>query len=275
VALALGQRLARHRRNRVVRKVMSRLLALHRGYENLSYDFHTNGEARVLRSISRGSPVRTVFDVGANTGAWATMAAQTFEAAEIHSFEIVPATAAVFRANAHRLERIVVNDVGLSDREGGDEVHLTAPASPIATCVPDFTHGFHKLATATVAVTTTTGDLYCQRHGIDSIDFLKIDVEGYEHKVLAGFSTMLERQAIRAIQFEYGYVNIATRFLLKDFYDLLVPLGMVIGKIYPDHVDFRPYDYRHEDFLGPNFLAVRAAELPLLSELRAVQVSML
>jgi FkbM family methyltransferase len=246
---------------------MRTLADLQLGYENFSYDFHRNGEARVLRTLEERTTIRTVFDVGANTGEWSTMAVHTFPSAHVHAFEIVPQTALVCRSNTQRLERFTLNEVGLSDREGSDEAYVTEGLSVLATCVPDFSDTFHRIETAPVAVRTTTGDLYCERLGIESIDFLKIDVEGYEDKVLRGFESMLERGAVRAIQFEYGYVNIASRFLLKDFYDLLIPYGMAVGKVYPTYVDFRDYDHHHEDFRGPNYLAVRRREHELIRAL--------
>jgi FkbM family methyltransferase len=260
--------LARNRRSRVVRRLMAWLLDLYHGYENYSYDFHNNGEQRVLRVLAQNIPVKNVFDVGANTGEWSTMAVRTFSNAQVHAFEIVPQTGEIYRENTRTLDRIKFNSVGLSDQEGVEKVYFSPGWSPIATCVPDFAEAFHHIETESISVSTITGDQYCRQNNIDEIDFLKIDVEGFEHKVLKGFSGMLSRKAIRVVQFEYGYVNIASRFLLKDYYDLLTSMGMVIGKIYPDYVDFRPYNYRHEDFMGPNFLAVRDTETDLIARLR-------
>lgn len=259
--------LARHRRNRLVGRSVGLMRRLVRGYDNFSYDFHTNGESRVLRLLAAGGNVTTVFDVGANTGEWASMAAATFPGARIHSFEIVPDTAAEFRRRTRGLDRVVLNEVGLSDVEGTTSIHTTGHNSPMATCVPGFADEFHGVATDEISVRTTTGDQYCAANGVETIDFLKIDVEGLEDKVLAGFAGLLEHRAIRVVQFEYGFVNIASRFLLKDFHDFLEPRGFVVGKIYPDHVDFRSYRHRDEDFLGPNFLAVQESETALVAAL--------
>jgi len=68
------------------------------------------------------------------------------------------------------------------------------------------------------------------------------------------------------VQFEYGRVNILTHFLLRDFYELFARFGYVVGKIYPDHVDFRSYDLGDEDFLGPNYFACSAGD-PIISVL--------
>jgi hypothetical protein len=117
-----------------------------------------------------------------------------------------------------------------------------------------------------VSARITTGDQFCAQHGFDRIDFLKLDVEGSEYEVLRGFESMLSLGAVDVLQFEYGYVNVLTKHLLRDFHQLLETAGMVVGKIYTDHVDFRTYKH-HEDFLGPNFLAVRRSQERLIATL--------
>jgi hypothetical protein len=96
---------------------------------------------------------------------------------------------------------------------------------------------------------------------------LKLDVEGAEHLVLQGLDEALSERRIRFVQFEYGRVNILTRFLLRDFYTLFATHGYVVGKIFPDHVDIRDYDLNDEDFLGPNYLACRGDD-PILRRLK-------
>jgi hypothetical protein len=114
------------------------------------------------------------------------------------------------------------------------------------------------------------GDSFLQREGIAEVDFLKLDVEGAEHLVLKGLEDRLQQRSIRFIQFEYGRVNILTHFLLRDFYQLLTGYGYVVGKIFPDYVDFREYELGDEDFIGPNYLACRAGDqmIPALTRLR-------
>ena len=94
-----------------------------------------------------------------------------------------------------------------------------------------------------------------------------------EDRVLKGFGELLERGAIRVIQFEYGRVNIESHFLLKDFYKLLSGFGYVLGKIYPTEVLFKDYEYTDEDFLGPNYLAVLRTETALIQRLRKQRLS--
>src|SRR4051794_52274 len=61
-------------------------------YDNRSYDLERNGEAFVLRSLSP-EKCGCVLDVGANVGDWAATARAALPQADVHCFEIVPATA--------------------------------------------------------------------------------------------------------------------------------------------------------------------------------------
>ena len=100
-----------------------------------------------------------------------------------------------------------------------------------------------------------TGDEYCDEHSIDSVDFLKIDVEGAEFRVMKGFSERLSAQKIHCMQFEYGAFSTQTRLLLGDYYSLLSQ-SYWIGKIFPTYLDFQDYHWTMEDFRFSNYCCV-------------------
>jgi hypothetical protein len=53
--------------------------------------------------------------------------------------------------------------------------------------------------------------------------------------------------------------------LLADYYRFFEDRGFVLGKLFPRHVEFKHYDIgRDENFLGPNFVAVREARPDLV-----------
>jgi FkbM family methyltransferase len=268
----IGRFFACNRSNPWIRRTNTALVALHKGYENLNYDFRSNGELEVLRRLATTemAVTKTIFDVGANRGEWTALATDVFKGAYVHAFEIVPETFARLHARHGDEGNIVLNNVGLSDREGPMTVYFSAEHHGVATCVAGFSEVFHQYQPEARQVRTTTGDAYCMTKNITAIDFLKIDVEGFEPQVLKGFEAMLRAGKIDVLQFEYGYINIDTHFLLKDFYDYLCQFNMTIGKIYPNHVQFRPYRHMDEDFLGPNYLAVRSERNDLISVLGAI-----
>jgi FkbM family methyltransferase len=222
-------------------------------YENASnYNFDTNGERFVLEALSSRS-AGCVFDVGANVGDWMTMAHGNLPNASIHCFEIVAETASTLRARSAGIPAITVNAFGLSNHAGEVRIKCfpgySALASMIDVC--------HEFASTQGTGRVVRGDDYCRERGIERIDFVKIDVEAAEWMVLEGFANMIRDGGIDVIQFEYGTGSIVTKFMLKDYYDFFAPHGYALGKIYPNYVEFRDYSFRHEDFAGPNFLAVR------------------
>jgi FkbM family methyltransferase len=244
-----------HRRSPFVQQFADRCLQFILSYDNYNYDSHTNGEFAVLQRLADdGADIKIVFDVGANTGTWSLTAHDVFPDAAIHCFEIMPSTCEELRKNVDQKENIIVNEFGLLDKNGDVRVKHYPGHSELSSVI-NYPHSAdHVVATARVAM----GDLYAKEHSVDHIDFLKIDVEGSEHLVLNGFSETITGKRVDIIQFEYGLVNILTKFLLIDFYRFLIPKGYRIGRIYPNYVELRDYiPLRDETFLGPNYLAVR------------------
>ncbi|MEM7255288.1 MAG: FkbM family methyltransferase [Pseudomonadota bacterium] len=229
-------------------------------YENSqNYDFDENGERAVLEALAT-TEINCVFDVGANIGDWTLMANRFFPKATIHSFEILEETAATLRERTAGIANVSVNECGLSDTARSVELQVF-PDYPVLTNTLGLPHQFESVSKMGTVI---TGDSYVLQQGIRHIDFLKIDVEGTEGDVLKGLQDSLRHGRIDVIQFEYGTASIQTKFLLSDFYDLLKPLDYRIGKIYPNYIEFRDYDWRHEDFFGPNYLAVRSERSDLI-----------
>ena len=225
-----------------------------RAYENYDYDIGRNGEAWLMGRLQSLSP-KVVFDVGANVGDWSVHAALTFPQATIHAFEPVPDTHRALARSATMFGgRIKANAFGLADRSVAMPLTVMADDSTLSSIVT-----LHEGEGRQVECAMCAGDAYLEEQGIERIDFLKIDVEGAEHLVLQGLARALAQGRIGVIQFEYGQANIVTRFLLRDFHLLLEGHGYLVGKLFPNRVDFRPYRFEHEDFIGPNFVAVPAA----------------
>jgi len=248
--------LARHRRHKLIGKIGRNLGYFWQGFENQDYDVTTNGEQFVLESLARVNPRALVFDVGAHTGEWAGMATAALPEGSIQSFEVIPATCEKLRQACAGRPRVTVHNLGLGDRDGTLEFSVAQDRDELTSGVAGVHGALHQFEYTVVPCPVVTGDRFCAEHGIGRIDLLKVDVEGMEPLVLQGFAGMLAGRKIGAVQFEYGQVNLQARFFLGDFYALLGRYGMVIGKIYPNYVDFRDYHFTQDMLLGPNFLAV-------------------
>ena len=100
-------------------------------------------------------------------------------------------------------------------------------------------------------------------HGVDKIDLLKIDVEGFELQVLLGAQRMLSEGRIDAIQFEFTQLNVVSRVFVDDFFRLL-GTGYTLHRLLP-HGLMPMIDKNHwsnEQFGYQNLFASRSQESP-------------
>jgi len=152
----------------------------------------------ITKYLNRGM---TLVDAGANVGYFTALGAQRVGTeGQVVAFEPSPyAFQRLSRMVAeNRFANVSAINAGLSDAPGllklylGKESHNHTP-----TMVP------HANTTET-PVPVQTLDLEMARLGIDSIDLLKIDVEGYEGKVLRGATNLLRERRIKAILCEFN-----------------------------------------------------------------------
>ena len=244
--------IAQHRRRLPFRILADASRKYLDAWHNQSFRIATNGELRVLERLAPFTP-RVVLDVGANVGEYAALARRVLPDAHLHCFEAAPPTFEKLRQSMRDDPAATLNPFGLSDQTGDARLHFYPGALGHSSLV-DYPHGAPRVA---LTVRVQTGDAYLDDRGLQTVDFLKIDVEGWEGAVLRGFDRSLRSGRIRALQFEYGRANIITRELLRDLHQYLEPRGYVLGKIYPGYTDFRPYELADEDFRGANYLAVR------------------
>jgi FkbM family methyltransferase len=226
----------------------------------------TNGELRLIEAISSLSPT-TVFDVGANEGEWSTFALDALPAASLTSFEPIPDVAARCHARLARFgDRSTVVPMGLAETSGPRPFFIDRDRTTVSGLSMPHT----DMPLERLELPFTTGDEYCAKSGVGTIDLLKIDAEGADHLVLAGFSEMLGQRRIRIVQFEYGPWALSNRYLLADFVDSLGGFGYQVGRLYAEGVEFREHTPRFEDFRLANYVAVRRHDVEAIDAVRAL-----
>jgi FkbM family methyltransferase len=245
--------IARHRRSSLVTAVHKAAAFVESAWHNEGADFDTNGERFVLERL-RAAEFQVALDVGANVGHWAEAALALWPRCHVHAFEIAPKTFAGLEANARTwpgADRARLHQLGLSDNAGILPMYYYPDRHELTSDTPRH----EGLTTVPFEARVTTLDQFCSDQRIDHIDYLKIDVEGAEHRVLKGASAFLQAKGIACIQFEYGSYSIDSRVMLRDYFGWLGQ-SHVIGKIFPNHVAFTDYDWTMESLRFSNYLCV-------------------
>jgi FkbM family methyltransferase len=231
----------------------------HLGLYGMNYgvsgDIQTNGELKLLHHlksrINRRDPV--LFDVGANLGEYSNLLGSIFgPSSQIYAFEPSAATYVELKKRLMHSNIQPVN-VGLSDATQELKLFINKDHSSMASLYQREIKNVSMNEFEVVSLKTL--DEFCNEQGIQKIDFLKIDVEGHEYKVLQGASKMIKNKAIRFIQFEFGGCNIESRVFLKNFWDLLKDdfklYRIVSDGVYP----ITEYNETLEIFTYTNFFA--------------------
>ena len=164
---------------------------------------------------------RTVFEIGACIGEHTVPYASAFPRAKIHAFEPLPENYAMLRKFSGSCDRIETHELALGDTRGEATFHVSSgtPTPEESREAGDFSvsRSSSLLAPAktrpgalqwlefgqSIRVATDTLDNFCAERGIQQIDFIHMDVQGAELKVLAGAKRMLPR--IRAIWMEVTF----------------------------------------------------------------------
>ena len=222
---------------------------------------HNSGERWVLDYLCSTKftniPV-IIFDVGANIGDYTDEVFRRLEnRAEIYCFE--PGQQAFLSLNEKfgGINNIHLCNIGLGDAEEtltlfSESDGVSLRASLYDLCLDHL--GFKMSHVEKVPVSTI--DLFCENHGINQIDFLKLDVEGHELKVLKGAQKLLDSKRIRAIQFEFGPCNIDSRSFFRDFFYLLNPSYRIYRVLGNGLAPIESYKETYEIFVTTNYLAI-------------------
>jgi len=135
----------------------------------------------IQRLLTKGS---VLFDIGTNFGLYALTLAYNRPETTVHCFEPNPVTYARLTRNIslNQLPNLHPHPVGLGDWEG-------------TACVinnNDGNSGAVSLGEGQGTVITTL-DQFCEDNRIERIDFIKVDIEGFEARLLKGGRRSLER----------------------------------------------------------------------------------
>lgn len=145
------------------------------------------------------SPVEVIFDVGANVGQTAHRFCEGFPRASIYSFEPIESTFESLVRNTRALNNVSCFKIALGRHKGEAKIYLQQN-SRWNGLSHNLDQGF---GSETVEISTV--DEFRKINGIERIDLLKTDAEGYDLEVLKGADECLRENRVSFIFCEVGF----------------------------------------------------------------------
>lgn len=209
-------------------------------------------------------PKSTCIDVGANIGQWAVpMAKCVGPQGRLFAFEPIPLLAdaldKTFAVNG--LTHATAHAIALSDHNGRATFHINLRNDKIVDSgVSSLEH--RAPGAQSIEVATLSLDDFLRDQSVSRVSFIKIDVEGHEHAVLAGARETLAAHR-PALLIETGQETPETR---RQIHNQLTALGYrMIGMRYENHLlpaDWDAYLECREPFRTDLFINVLLVPRP-------------
>lgn len=212
-----------------------------------------NGEFLLLSLLAHG--VKTFIDVGANLGAWSKECSKLIGDRNGYGVLFEPSSIAFRRLCEVRNEfacRIDIIQAAVGDMIGEATFFMEPEAGESSSLVP----GFSRPGTTEIKVPMTTIDHEIGKRGLGFVDFMKVDAEGYDLKVLKGAAKSLREKQIGVVQFEYNAPWAEVGSTLADARRYLEGMGYELFLLKGDGL-YSPRFHLYGEYFGySNYVAV-------------------
>lgn len=227
-----------------------------------TYGYDRSGEIaamKLIRSMRPNDYHWTIFDVGAHRGDYARHLRSVFgPAASIFCFE---PSGILFRqlTTAAAELQCKVFELALSDES--EELSLFSGSDLIPSLLSAAFDITGQKVVSEERISAVRLDDFSATQHIEKIDFLKIDVEGFEFKVLKGAGSLITESTIDFVQFEFGPHAIASRSYFQDFFSLLGPSYRIFRILRNGIFELKDYSPKYEQYVSAtNYLAISKNE---------------
>lgn len=194
-----------------------------------------------------------LIDVGAHKGEYSDMLTNYFNGINhrIHAFEPIKHVYNQMKYNLRNYKQITVHNFGLGNTDSQEK--MVNPGSK-ASFICKYDNGINDYEEVQVSKL----DSFCKTNKIEFIDFLKVDVEGFEYAVLKGAKEMLFHKKIYCIQFEFGYIHVLAQsgVYFKYYFDLLKENYDIFRIMKNGLLPIKEVSRINEVYFGANFVAI-------------------
>jgi FkbM family methyltransferase len=206
------------------------------------------------------TPTPVLLDVGANFGKWSMEMLKLFPGCRTLLL-VEPQTECLQALAKIDFRNKITIPSAVSDRPGEMNFYTADRQAGWAAASLFERHEtyFSAVPQRKSVISIRTLDDIIEEHAIDTVDFMKMDIEGAELLALKGAQGSFRARKIKAISFEFGSGNINSRTFFRDFWDFFAQHGFSIHRVLPGGKTLRIKEY-YEDleyFRGvTNYVAI-------------------
>ena len=186
------------------------------------------------------------FDVGANEGQTGGKLLRQFPQAQVYCFEPFPETYKRLARLSRRYARVKTFQMACGAKEGVLRVPVRPEAgSELNSLLPASHAVFDTSSARHVDIKVISIDDFCEQEGIERIDLLKTDTEGFDIEVLKGAAKMLESGKVDFVyaECEFGRVSAEVHTNFFELHDFLIQRNFRLVTVYTDGASVRGFHW--------------------------------
>jgi FkbM family methyltransferase len=204
---------------------------------------------------------RIFIDVGAHKGEYTKEVLIRYPDIDIYMFEPSKAHTEVYKNSFKKMKNITIEHLGLSNKSGKKILYSDNYGSQLGSFFKRRLDHFKIYFNKKELINTIRFDEYWKSTDVYKnnpntiIDYVKLDIEGFEIWALEGFGKIINNVGI--IQFEFGGSNIDSRTYFQDFWYFFKDKDFSIYRIAPNGlIQITHYSEIDEFFQIINYIAV-------------------
>ena len=171
--------------------------------------------------------IKSVLDIGANKGEFSLIFNYVFNQPLIHAFEPLPSCQSILEEISSKNKNIKVHPVALGDEKTSESLHVSSwnPSSSFLTMGELHKSGYpHSSGSEDIQVDVERLDDYILSHEIQNNLFIKMDVQGFEKKVIEGGIKTFSMASVIVTEMSFRELyDGEPKF--HELYELIISLG--------------------------------------------------
>jgi len=238
---------------------------LGKGFGGFSIPFETEIASRVLINNNYDQNEIILFDCGANEGKWTISLINRlidlglFSKTRFFLFEPAEKHFNLLRKTFEIYDNVEVYKFGVSDSEKKLILYADFSGSELSSIYHRQLSDLKYKTTHQENIIVRPLNVFMKERGISKLNFLKLDIEGHEMNALMGLKDEFRKNAIDALQFEFGRAHMESKIFFRDFFIFFTENKYDIYRITPLGLHrIRNYKEIDEHFIGGNYVSIRS-----------------